>query len=124
MTTPPHVLSVGNNPALLSSRTLVLQAAGYRVAEARTLEKAMSLLETDSIDVALICHTTPRTGQNALISAIVLKRRLMPILYIRSFAFETPPRNCIAIDNEPETLLKALRQAIRPPPVKQNVQRE
>ena len=112
MSTPPHILSVGANPNLMASRSLILRNAGYLVQEAYTVDKAINLVEQDSIDVALICHTIPKTQQNLLISTIRTKRRLMPILCIRSFAFETTPRNCVAVDNEPETLLKAVRQAI------------
>src|SRR3977135_1353731 len=93
MTTPPHILSVGANPNLMASRSLILRNAGYLVQEAYTVDKAINLVEQDSIDVARNCHTIPKTQQNLLISTIRTKRRLMPILCIRSFAFETTPRN-------------------------------
>jgi CheY-like chemotaxis protein len=92
---------------------MILRSAGYAVDEAYTVEMAIKLVDQDSVDVALVCHTIPRPEQNVLISTIRAKRRLMPILCIRSYAFETVPPTCIAIENEPEALLNALRQATR-----------
>jgi hypothetical protein len=85
------------------------------VEEAHSIEKAINFVEADSIDATIICHTVPRCDQGVLISAVREKRRLMPILYMRSYAYETAPRTCIAVDNEPEALLKALKLATAPP---------
>jgi hypothetical protein len=72
-------------------------------------------VEADSIDaVLLICHTIPRGDQQVLIAAVPEKRRLMPILCIRSNSYETAPRTCTAGDNEPEALLNTLKLATAP----------
>jgi DNA-binding NtrC family response regulator len=115
MALPPHILSVGKNRRIMSSRSMILRGAGYAVDEAYTVETAIKLVEQDSIDAALLCHTVPRSEQNALISAIHSKRRLMPILCIRSYAYEAVPKTCTAVENEPETLLSALQQVIKMP---------
>jgi CheY-like chemotaxis protein len=93
MSTPPHVLSVGTDPLLLSSRTLILRAAGYQVEEAYTVKEAIRLVETDSIDVMLICHTIAKEDQQFLISTTRRKRRLMPILCLRSITYQSVPLN-------------------------------
>jgi DNA-binding response OmpR family regulator len=111
----PRILSVGKDKTLMASRTLLLSNSGYAVEEAHSIEKAISLLEADSIDATVICHTIPKRDQSALISAVREKRRLMPILCIRSYAYETAPRTCVAVDNEPEALLKTLKLATAPP---------
>ena len=116
MTTPPHVLSVGNNPSLMASRTMILRGAGYLVEEVQNVETAINLVAEDFIDAMLICHTVPRNEQQILISAARRKRSLMPILCIRSYAYESVPRTCIAIDNDPEALLNAVRKAVIPSP--------
>jgi len=110
----PHILSVGSNAILMSSRSLILRAAGYAVEEAYAVDKAMSLVEADSIDVTLICHTIPKGDQQALVAFVRDKRKLMPILCIRSYAYEAAPRSCVAVDNDPEELLKTLKLAIAP----------
>jgi DNA-binding response OmpR family regulator len=115
MTTPLHILSVGANPILMSSRTLILRSAGYLVEEAYTVDKAINLVEADSIDAMLICHTIPKDDQKVLIAVVRDKRKLMPVLCIRSSAYETAPRTCVAVDNEPEALLNTLKLATTPP---------
>jgi DNA-binding NtrC family response regulator len=115
MTTPPHILSVGNDSTLLASRTLILRGAGYFVEEAYTVDKAINLVAADSIDAMLICHTIARSDQQVLISAVREKRRLMPILCLRSYAYESAPLTCTAVDKEPEALLHTLKLAIAPP---------
>jgi len=114
MTTPPHILSVGANPTLMSSRSLILRSAGYLVEEAYTVGKAINLVAGDSIDAILICHTIPQDDQKVLISFVREKRRLMPVLCIRSNTYETAPRTCVAVDNDPEELLKSLKMATAP----------
>ena len=112
ITAPPNILSVGNNPSLMSSRTLILRSAGYLVEEAHTVDKAINLVAEDFIDAMLICHTVPRNDQQVLISAARRKRSLMPILCLRSYAYESVAKTCIAVDNEPEALLNAVRKAL------------
>jgi CheY-like chemotaxis protein len=115
MTTPPHILSVGKNPTLMSSRSLILRNAGYQVDEAYSVDKAINLVEADAIDAVLICHSVPRNDQQALISTVREKRRLMPVLFIRSYAYESAPQTCIPIDNEPEVLLNTMKMVTKPP---------
>ena len=118
MASPPprrHILSVGNDPTLMSSRSLLLRNAGFLVEEAYTVEKAITLVEADSIDAVLICHTIPKEKQRILISFVRENRRLMPILCIRSYAYETAPWTCTAVDKDPEMLLKVVELATTPP---------
>ena len=113
MPTPPHILSVGKDPTLMSSRTLLLRNAGYAVEEAFTLDKAKDLVHSYSIDVTLLCHTVPERDQRLLIYLIREKRNLMPILYVRSYEHESVPRTCIPVDNQPEALLQTLKSVVK-----------
>ena len=113
MRTPPHILSFGSDPILMSSRTLILRKAGYEIDEARTLKQAIGLVEADSIEVILICHTIAKEDQQFLISTTRKKKRLMPILCLRAINFESVPATCRGVDVDPEDLLYALRQAVR-----------
>jgi DNA-binding response OmpR family regulator len=115
MPAPPHILSVGKDPTLMSSRTLLLLNAGYAVQEAFTLDKAKDLVHSDSIDVTLLCHTVPERDQRLLIYLVREKRNLMPILCIRSYDHQSVPRTCIAVDNEPEALLQTLKSVVQSP---------
>ena len=99
----------------MASRTLVLRGGGYAVEEVHSLDKAITLVEADSIDATLICHTVARPERHLLVAVIREKRRLMPVLCIRSYVYEETPRTCIAVDNEPANLLGAIRLAIKQP---------
>src|SRR5712692_5909697 len=59
MTSPPNILSVGTNPVLMASRSLILRGAGYLVEEAYSVDKAINVVEGDFPDAVLICHTVP-----------------------------------------------------------------
>ncbi|HEY4677703.1 MAG TPA: hypothetical protein VIJ01_11100 [Candidatus Angelobacter sp.] len=107
-----HVLSVGKDAILMSSRTLLLSNAGYAVQEAYSLDKAVTLVELDSIDVTLLCHTLSRDDKQILISLAQRKKPSMPILCIRSYAYESFPRSCTAVDNDPEALLQCLKSMV------------
>ncbi len=115
MPSPPHILSVGKDPGLMSSRTLLLLNAGYAVQEAHALDKAKDLVHSDSIDITLLCHTVPEGEKRILIALVREKRSLMPVIYIRSYRHESVPRTCIGVDNEPEALLQSLKSVIQSP---------
>jgi hypothetical protein len=55
--------------------------------------------------------------RKSFISAVRQTRQLLPVIFIRSFAYETAPANSIAIDNDPEILLDAIRKATEHPSV-------
>jgi CheY-like chemotaxis protein len=114
MPSPPHILSVGRNPTLMSSRSLILRRAGYLVEEADSVDKAINLVEADLIDAVLICHSLAKRDQQALISTVREKRRLIPVLCIRTYAYESAPQTCIAVDNEPELLLTTVKLVTGP----------
>jgi DNA-binding NtrC family response regulator len=113
--TIPRILSVGSDYILMSSRPLLLRRAGYNVEEAQSVAKAIILVAEDSIDLTLICHTISKQDQQLLVAAVREKRRLMPVLCIRSYAYEIAPYTCIAVDNEPVELLDAVRLATKSP---------
>ncbi|MGC2742667.1 MAG: hypothetical protein WA672_05730 [Candidatus Angelobacter sp.] len=123
MAVPLHILSFGRDPALMSSRTLLLVNAGYAVQEAYTLEKAVELVDSDSIDLTLICHTVPQRDQQIFISVVRKKRRLMPVLCIRSYAYESSPRACTPVDNDPEALLHCVKSLVPSPSAQMKNQR-
>jgi DNA-binding response OmpR family regulator len=111
----PRILSFGLNPALMSSRTLVLSGAGYEVEEAYSADMAMKLIELGSIDLILVCHTVPHKVMRLLVAIVQTKMQLMPVLFIRAFPYQDAPPNCIAIENDPEFMLYAIAKATKRP---------
>ena len=61
------ILAVGNDPALLKTRVLVLQAAGYLVIESTRYEQALDIGTTDHIDAVLLCHSLPLSESRHLV---------------------------------------------------------
>jgi DNA-binding response OmpR family regulator len=113
----PRILSFGMDIALMSSRTLILSGAGYEVEEAFSADTAVRLVELDSIDVTLICHTVPPKVLRILVAMVMKKRRLMPVLFIRAFPYQDVPPNCIGVENDPVALLNVLAEVSKRQPV-------
>ena len=113
----PCILSMGYDPRLMSIRTLLLQGAGYVVDEAYDRNAALSRAQCDSVDALLICHTVPKSERRWLIANVREKRQLMPIVCLTFGIHQVPDDGCIGVENDPEKLLNALRQAIKHPKV-------
>jgi DNA-binding response OmpR family regulator len=64
------VLSVGFDPALLMTRVLVLQSAGYLVEQASSVTKAIDLFQAGDFNLVLLCHSVPRKDRDRLTSLI------------------------------------------------------
>jgi DNA-binding response OmpR family regulator len=101
----PNILCVGYEPRLLETRSMILRQAGYVVHEASILAIALSKMESDSIDGLLICNSIPRKQQEWFVTQVTNKRRLLPILCIKSHPYDQCVRGCTRVDGEPESLL-------------------
>jgi DNA-binding response OmpR family regulator len=112
-----RILSVGKDKFLMASRKMLLRAAGYDVEEADSMDRAIALATSDAVDAAILCHSVFKSEQQLFLVKVREERRLMPILYIRAYAYQSAPDSCIAVGNEPEILLNILRLAIEPPPL-------
>ncbi|HEY6349721.1 MAG TPA: hypothetical protein VI636_09950 [Candidatus Angelobacter sp.] len=109
-----QVLSVGHDRSLMTSRSLLLCKAGYAVEEAYSRHQALVLVDSDVIDVLLICHTVPENEKRALISAVRKQRLLIPILCISDRDFLSLPRQeYVVISNAPAELLSAIDFAVK-----------
>ena len=99
MPTPLHILLVGKDPIVMSSRALLLLKAGYAVREAYTLDKAKDQILSDSIDVTLLCHTVTEHEKRILIS-LVWKKETSCL----SFAFDQIVMNLFPGPGSPWTM--------------------
>jgi DNA-binding response OmpR family regulator len=112
---PLRIVSVSYERKLMELRSQVLRLAGYSVYETHTLHDALSLAQSDTIDILLICHTIPRPEQRWLISQVHEKRRLLPVLCIGNQAYVSRTDGCVGIENTPAALLDAVKLAAQPP---------
>jgi DNA-binding response OmpR family regulator len=63
-------LAVGRDPALLETRTLVLQSDGYKVISAYSVRQALEQLEAVEPDVVILCHSLPAQHRERLTDAV------------------------------------------------------
>jgi DNA-binding response OmpR family regulator len=108
----PNILCVGYEPHLLETRSMILRQAGYVVHETTILATALSKMGSDPIDGVLICNSIPRKEQEWFVTQVTNKRRLLPILCIKSHPYDQCVRGCTRVDGEPESLLTAVTSVV------------
>jgi DNA-binding NtrC family response regulator len=107
------ILAFGQDRTLVRLRSEVLRMAGYQVDETFTLIDASESAKSDRIDALVICHTVANEERKKLIGAVRQTRRLMPIICICSYPYDTVPSSCVFVENSPITLLDSVQKAIR-----------
>ena len=106
------ILAVGNDPALLKTRVLVLRAAGYLVIESIKCEQVLDIGTNDHIDAVILCHSLQGSESRHLIQEWRRARRLLPIICVLENHFSDVPTGCLMTTNEPEELLRTLKLAL------------
>jgi len=106
-----HILSVGYDATLMPLRSMVLRSNGYLVDEAYSLIEAFRRAQGDEVELLLICHTIPETGQKKLIASVRSVRKLLPILCITNQDLAHSGDGCFAVMNSPHELLRAVASA-------------
>lgn len=76
-----HILAVGLDPMVLSSRCSVLRSAGYLVRSAPSIDGAIEELDRD-FDLVLLCHSIPVQDRDRLINAIRSTNSQIPIYLV------------------------------------------
>jgi DNA-binding NtrC family response regulator len=115
MATAFHILSVGYDPQLMQTRSMLLRRAGFVVDEGYNLRSVLGCVKSDSIDALVLCHTIPENEQRWLISAVRKVRRLLPIICVRASVYDSPQEGCVVSTNEPREFLAAIGKAIQHP---------
>lgn len=54
------ILSIGSDPNLLASRSLVLKSAGHQVVTAYSIKEAASRIQEGDFDLVLFCRSIPQ----------------------------------------------------------------
>jgi hypothetical protein len=94
---------------------MILRQAGYVVHETTILATALSKMGSDPIDGVLICNSIPRKEQEWFVTQVTNKRRLLPILCIKSHPYDQCVRGCTRVDGEPDALLAGLSRTMNAP---------
>jgi DNA-binding NtrC family response regulator len=103
-----HVLSIGYDTGLLHTRTLVLRHAGYEVQECTLLTRALSLLESDSPPIVVLCDSIPNIERAWFVKEATNRCPMMRILWIKMHIYDQGAAGCVSIDKDPISLLEAL----------------
>ena len=83
MTTATSILTISRDRILQSTRTLILERAGYSVSAALNDKDAIGFVEdTDNIRLVLMCHSVPEASRMFLVNRIKELKPTLPILML------------------------------------------
>src|SRR5205823_8703716 len=78
------LLSVGRDPLLMRTRTVLLGEAGYSVMPSFTSRDAFQMFISRDIDLVIICHTIPQEEKSKLIVSMKERNQRTPIVSIHA----------------------------------------
>lgn len=113
---PPRILSIGTDSDLLSTRNLVLRKAGYSVAGATDLSRAIDLLRRVWFDLVIVCHAIPKKQREQTVEKIkdVQPRTSVIALQATGETLDVPVDAMIESFN-PEHLLESIADVLKHP---------
>ncbi len=109
-----RILSLSNDPNLLTGRTESLAMAGYAVCSPREPAEAPALLASDDFLAIVIGHTVRGDERKALIASLRAVSTA-PIIFVGPRDGEREPAADynVAIEENPAALLRALEDYLR-----------
>jgi CheY-like chemotaxis protein len=83
MTTASSILTISRDRVLQSTRTFILEQAGYSVSAASNDKDAISFVEApNNIRLVLMCHSVPEASRMSLVTRIKALNPTLPILML------------------------------------------
>ena len=76
------LLSVGLDPLLMHTRTVLLGEAGYSVMPSFTSRDAFQIFISHHIDLVVLCHTIPQEEKSKLIVSMKERNKRTPVVCI------------------------------------------
>jgi len=105
-----RILSTGCDHRLMAVRSMLLRHSGYSVEEAYSSEETLQRMQSEKIDLLLICHTLTSADHKRLVSEVREKQRSVPVICLTAREGESYA-GCINVANSPDALLEAVRSA-------------
>ena len=115
------ILEVGHALELLRTRSLVLRNAGYHVIEETDVKRALSLAQSDQVDMVLLCHSLYRKEAVWLAHTLREARSLLPIICVVNNPTDEIPPGCWSAPSSPDELLDTLEEIMQQPPTARGV---
>lgn len=106
------VLSVSLDAALLSTRNLVLQSAGYTVVAAFSIKEAVDCFLGGDFDLVLLCQSIPTKDKDRLTCCIRASGSRIPVVSVSGKLFQHDAFADATVENEPEALLLGLTEVL------------
>ena len=106
------VLSIGFDPSLLETRSLVLQSAGYMVESASSLKEAVNRFQSGDFDLVLLCRSVPGKNRDHLTSLIRASGSRIPIVSIAGNLGERDAFANATLEDGPNNLLAGIRDVL------------
>ncbi|HEX3663414.1 MAG TPA: hypothetical protein VHU89_18405 [Acidobacteriaceae bacterium] len=109
-------IQIGTDPVLLRTRGAVLETAGLRVVSVESFVRAMEKILTDSFDLAILCHSLPRTDRLNFTAAIRRRHPSALVLLVsggRGASTGEEDGMDAVLEAEPRGLLRSLRDILR-----------
>jgi CheY-like chemotaxis protein len=109
-----HILAVGQDPMILSTRSAILRSAGHIVVPASSIGESIELFLDEDFDLVLLCHTVSVEDRDRLTRAILAAGSHIPIYTVAPLSRETRLGDADSvIASRPENLVKEVEQAAR-----------
>jgi DNA-binding response OmpR family regulator len=102
------VLSAGLDAELFSTRNFILQAAGYYVVPAYSVNEAMKYFEGGDFDLILLCQSIPTKDRDWLTSSIRASGSRIPVVSVAGKLIEDDHFAGITVGSYPEELLTGI----------------
>jgi CheY-like chemotaxis protein len=106
------VLSVGLDPALLATRNLVLQSAGYIVASVASVREAVDRFKGGDFDLMVLCHSIPERDRGWLTCLIRASGSHIPVVAVSARPYERDGFADLTLDDDPYKFLEGVGVAM------------
>jgi CheY-like chemotaxis protein len=110
-----HILCISYDEALLETRKLILERAGFKVTTAHGLDEAIERCGGEpDFDLIVMGHSIPRKDKSDIFTKLHNYADI-PMLSIRRHGDDPVPEATYSIDSEegPQALIDGVREAIR-----------
>jgi DNA-binding response OmpR family regulator len=107
------ILNVGQDSALLNTRTLILQAAGYSVQAACSIHQAIEDFKAADFDLVLLCHSLALQDRSRLVALIRASGSRIPVVTIAGSGQEADPFADVTVESAPEKLFLCISQVMQ-----------
>jgi CheY-like chemotaxis protein len=107
------ILNVGSDATLLDTRRMILQAAGYIVESANSIEEAIERFRRGDFDLVLLCHSLSEGDGRRLIGLVRASGSRTPVVAVGGGSGEYPDGVADAtLESRPRNLISGVRNVL------------